>query len=253
MKKTVKKKIISKEWDDRADMGYAKLEWVNSGNLLDEFLKFMRPKKKDIAIDLGTGTGKIAEELSKTIQKVYGVDYSQKMLDLAPKMKNIVYICADAKDIGTLDVGNVDKIVARMVFHHLKKNLNSVLSSCKKILSPKGSFYLCEGIPPTKRAYKNWKETNILLEKDRVFNTPEMWVALFKKKKFKVTKTRTMAIKSLSTRKWLVSRGENKRTIEKVISIRRNMSDELKKDWNARITTDDVFVDTYWFFLEATV
>lgn len=253
MKNKNKKKILSKEWDDRADRGYANLEWVNSGDLLDEFLKFIGPKKKDIVIDLGTGTGKVAEELSKKVKKVYGIDYSQKMLDTAPKKENIVYICADAKDIESLKLGSVDKIVARMVFHHLKKNLDEVLESCRKMLLPKGSFFLCEGIPPIERAYENWKQTNILLEKDRVFNTQSMWIDLFKKNSLKVSKTKTIAIKNLSTRNWVESRGESKKTIEKVINLRKNMSSELKKDWNARIIKDDVFVDTYWFFLKVDV
>ena len=59
--KVVKNKIASsKEWDSRAKSGYVNLEWVNSGDLLNEFLKFINPQKKDIAIDLGTGTGKVA-------------------------------------------------------------------------------------------------------------------------------------------------------------------------------------------------
>lgn len=254
MVKNVKKdKRLSREWDSRADSGYVKLEWVNSGELLEEFIKFIRPRKKDISIDLGTGTGKIAEKLSEKNSRVYAIDYSQKMLDLAPKRKNISYVCADAKNLNELELGMVDKIVARMVFHHLNSCLSEVLESSRQMLLPKGSIFLCEGIPPSDRAYENWKETNIILENDRVFNTPEMWVNLFKKKKFNVSKTKTMAIKNLSTRKWLESRGESKKTIDKIISIRKSMNENLKKDWNARVTADDVYVDTYWFFLKADV
>lgn len=253
MKKEKTKKILSKEWDDRAKGGYVKLEWVNSGDLLNEFLKFIKPVKKDIVVDLGTGTGKIAEELSGNVNKIYGIDYSQKMLDLAPKKVNIEYICADAKDLGALGIGRVDKIIARMVFHHLKDNLDEVLDSCRQMLFPKGSFFLCEGVPPTKRAYDNWKETNILLEKDRVFNTQAMWMSLFKNKKFKISNTRTMAIRGLSTRNWLESRGESKEIVEKIINLRKNMDHELKKDWNAKVTKNDVYVDTYWFFLKAEI
>lgn len=253
MKKTSKKNKASKEWDDRADMGYANLEWVNHGDLLDEFIKFIHPKGHHELIDLGTGTGKVAEELARHAKYVYGVDYSQRMIDLAPKKKNISYVCADAKDIHLLPIKKTHGIVARMVFHHLNGFLEDVLEKSRNMLHEEGSFFLCEGIPPTDRAYQNWKDTNILLEQDRVFNSPDMWIDLFQKNKFKVSKTRTMAIKNLSTRKWLEGRGENKKTTEKVIQLRKNMDDRLKKDWNARITKDDVFVDTYWFFLKADV
>lgn len=252
MKNKIKKaKKISKEWDSRADSGYIKLEWVNSGELLEEFIKFINPQKKDISIDLGTGTGKIAERLSEKNDKVYAIDYSQKMLDHAPKKKNITYICADAKDLKKLGIGMVDKVAARMVFHHLGECLNEVLDSAKQMLLPGGSIFLCEGIPPSDRAYDNWKETNIILEEDRVFNTPEMWINLFSQNNFKVSDIKTMAIKNLSTKKWLESRGESPETIERIIKLRKNMNNNLKKDWNARVTSDDVFVDTYWFFLKA--
>ncbi len=251
--KIKKNKKISKEWDSRADSGYIKLEWVNSGELLKEFIRFINPKKKEISIDLGTGTGKIAEKLSKTNKKVYAIDYSQKMLDHAPKKANIIYICADAKNLDKLGIGMVDKIVARMVFHHLNSCLEDVLKSSRNILAPKGSIFLCEGIPPSDRAYYNWKKTNIILEKNRVFNTPEMWIRIFEKENFKVSKTQIVAIKNLSTRKWLESRGESKRTIETIINIRKKMSENMKNDWNARATDDDVFVDTYWFLLKADV
>lgn len=253
MKKKTKLNSIAKEWDDRADMGYANLEWVNHGDLLDEFIKFINPKKHQELIDLGTGTGKVAEELSKHAKHVFGVDYSQKMLDLAPKMENITYVCADAKNIHLLPVKKTHGIVARMVFHHLNGFMEDVLEKSRNMLHVDGSFFLCEGVPPTGRAYENWKETNILLEKDRVFNSPDMWVDLFKKNDYKVAKTRIMAIKNLSTRNWLESRGESKATVNKIIALRKNMSDILKKDWNAKITKDDVFVDTYWFFLKADV
>jgi len=78
-----------------------------------------------------------------------------------------------------------------------------------------------------------------------------MWIEIFKKHKFKISAMKTVAIKNLSTRNWLESRGESDATIKKIISIRTDMSENLKKDWNARITSDDVFVDTYWFFLKA--
>lgn len=246
-----KKKLSSKEWDDRAKGGYANLEWVNSGDLLDEFIKFINPKAHHELTDLGTGTGKVAEELSRHAKHVYGVDYSQKMLDLAPKKENITYICADAKDIHLLPVKKLHGIVARMIFHHLNGSLEDVLAKAHNMLHREGSFFLCEGIPPSTRSYQNWKSTNILLENDRVFNAPNMWIDLFKKNNFKVAKTKTMAIKNLSTRKWLESRGESKEIIEAVIALRKHMSDKLKKDWNARLTKDDVFVDTYWFFLKA--
>ena len=138
-----------------------------------------------------------------------------------------------------------------MVFHHLRASLDKVIDYCRQILLPDGSLFLCEGISPTKRAYDNWKKINGILEKDRVFNTKNMWIEIFKKHKFKISAMKTVAIKNLSTRNWLESRGESDATIKKIISIRTDMSENLKKDWNARITSDDVFVDTYWFFLKA--
>jgi ubiquinone/menaquinone biosynthesis C-methylase UbiE len=49
------------------------------------FLSFVSPKKTDLILEIGCGTGRITIPLAKNCKQIIGVDFSDRMLVIAKK------------------------------------------------------------------------------------------------------------------------------------------------------------------------
>ncbi len=241
------KKFVS--WHVRRSKNYHKLEWVNAGELLDAFINFISPKRNEINLDLGTGTGKVAEAIYKKGATVIGVDYSMDMLIQASRQVKfpIVWIQGDANFLPFPD-NIMNRISARMIFHHLVDPFKAV-SECLRILKPGGKIFICEGIAPDKNSFRNWVKMNQLLEPDRKAFSPEILSRLLVDAGFINIKKKIIVTPKLSTKGWLKDRGDSSGIMKKVMDIRRELPEEEKKAWNLKIAGDDVFVDVPWLLI----
>jgi len=80
-------------WDGKLRApNYDKLEWTNREEYNSLLVKACNLKSKYHVCDIGTGTGKVAEELAKYCRKVTGVDSSEEMLEIARKKRNKINI-----------------------------------------------------------------------------------------------------------------------------------------------------------------
>lgn len=238
-------------WHIRRSKGYHKLEWVNSGELLDVFVRFISPKPEEICIDLGTGSGKVAEAIYKKEKSatVIGVDYSMEMLTRAAKQIRapLVWIQGDANFL-PFPEGIVDKISARMILHHLVNPLKAVLE-CHRILRFGGSFFICEGIAPNKDSFNNWVKMNQFLEPGRKTFSPEILERLLIDAGFVKIKKKVIITSQLSTRNWLKNRGDSPKIIKMVMEMRKRIPEGEKKAWNLKETGDDILVDVPWLMI----
>lgn len=111
--------------------GYNELygeEQIRKWKIVKSIVKF---SKKDIVLDLGCGTGIIIPELSKFVKIVVGLDNSIEMLKLAPKLKNVLYILSDAKDI-PFTKNFFDKTIS-VTFLQDVKNWDPILKEVKRV------------------------------------------------------------------------------------------------------------------------
>jgi|SRR5579872_6854236 len=51
----------------------------------DIFIRFVSPKKTDVILEIGCGTGRLTIPVSKKCSKITGIDFSEKMLAIAKK------------------------------------------------------------------------------------------------------------------------------------------------------------------------
>ena len=72
------KNIRETFWKSRAKK-YEKLEWATKSGYLHAFLDKAGFNSKDEVLDIGTGTGIIAQTISPRVKKVVGIDISQEM------------------------------------------------------------------------------------------------------------------------------------------------------------------------------
>lgn len=242
-----RKKFVS--WHIRRSKGYYKLEWVNSGDLINVFVKFISPKVNEVIVDLGTGTGKVAEAIYRKGITVIGLDYSMEMLAWVSKQIKIpiVWVHGDANFVPFPD-STIDKVSARMLLHHLVNPLKAVLE-CMRILKPGGKLFICEGIAPNKNSFRNWIKMNQLLEPGRKAFSPKILDRLLVDAGFTNIKKKIIVTPQLSTKEWLKNRGDSSRIAKKVMEMRRNLLKEEKKAWNLKEIGDDLLVDVPWLMI----
>ena len=120
---------------DRVAEGYDFMDSLYNDN--DFFLANM-PEKKGAALDVGCGSGIVAEALAPHFGRVVGIDISVSMLAIARarrQLPNVEYIMTDASELR--GEGEYEYIVSRTTFHHIG-DLPELLERLKALLRPGG-------------------------------------------------------------------------------------------------------------------
>ncbi|MCH2206910.1 MAG: metalloregulator ArsR/SmtB family transcription factor [Lentisphaerales bacterium] len=98
--------------------------------------------------DLGSGTGIMLPLLSKFASKVYSVDHSEQMIDMAKKrcdqlgIENVEYICSDLNDISG-KVDQSDALLLHFVMHQVASPA-TLLKDLKASLKPGGRIVVVD-------------------------------------------------------------------------------------------------------------
>ncbi len=129
-------------WDKRASK-YDELV-SKHGDDFEQTLAWARPllAGNDIVLDFGCGTGEYALELAGCIERVHGIDTSQRMIDLARQKcaeRNVSNASFDAVDVfdATLDDVGITTALALSVLH-LVDDPAATLSRIHGLLGPGG-------------------------------------------------------------------------------------------------------------------
>lgn len=200
-------------------------------------------KKNDIVLDVGTGTGIIARTLKPHVRHVVGLDISGSMLEKG-KWEGFSLIKWDISDI--LFANNTfDKVIARMVFHHILDNLDRVLLRCYDILKDKGNLIVAEGIPPTdEKSVIDWFTHMFSFKEKRRTFTEEQLKGFFKHNGFVNVKSIVYTMKNFSIKDWLSNSGLEPNMQKKILKLHREADQHIKDAYNMKITKGDCLVDT---------
>lgn len=137
------------------------------------------PKVKNkIVLDLGCGTGKFMQKFYNETTKYYGLDLSNKQLEIAKRKvesNNVEFICCSAENI-PLSNNSIDAVISTWVLGTILEidRRNKVLDEMKRVLKKDGNIYLVENdiggefeeirnrYPNIKRTkdYNDWIESN---------------------------------------------------------------------------------------------
>lgn len=126
----------------------------------DSFLmeKLGNTKEKTV-LEIGCGIGRTTEFLSHNFKKVYGVDISEKMIEVGKeRLKNLTNASITANDGLTYPVqdSSIDFVFSYIVFQHMssKKTVAKNLLEIKRVLVPNGIAKIqVRGLPTSKM---NW-------------------------------------------------------------------------------------------------
>lgn len=220
---------------------YNNLEWVNHRLYLREFVKAGKFTKEDVVLDIGTGTGIIAHAVSPSVKEIIGLDISQEMLEQSNWHGNMYFIKGDIRQ-PVFAEGRFDKVTARLVFHHILKDTQKAMDECYRVLKKGKRMILSEGVPPNEEVEKDYIEIFKLKEKRLTF-MPDDLVALMKTSGFRNIESKTIWLKKMSVRNWLINSGLPSATQNKIFLLHKNAGDYFKKAYNMIETKDDCLIN----------
>lgn len=230
-------------WDGKLRApNYDKLEWTDREKYMSLLIKACNLKSDYHVCDVGTGTGKVAEELAKYCHRVTGIDTSDEMLEIAKKKRNksnISYENINAEKIFYPD-DFFDTVVSRMAFHHID-NHNMAIKECVRVLKPGKKFVISEGVPPP-GARHFYTEMFKLKEKRRTYTIDDL-VELLQFGGLTDIEIKIHKIPSVSISNWLVNSGLSKETCDKIYNMHLDCEDFVKKTYNMEIVSGDILMD----------
>jgi len=115
-------------------------------NVRREITKEINPINKSV-LDVATGTGSLAFELSNSAEKVIGIDLSSKMLDVAEKKRrndNLSFLQMDASRMN-FDDEEFDLVTISLGLHDMPLEIRTlVLEEAKRVLKRDGELFIFE-------------------------------------------------------------------------------------------------------------
>lgn len=229
-------------WNIRADK-YDKLFWTKDASYIDAILRAGEFIKTDVVLDVGTGTGIMAQQVKPLVSHVVALDNSSAMLNKG-RWEGFSFIKWDIAE--RLFRDNIfDKVIARMVFHHIFDDLYKTFVRCFDLLKDQGMLIVAEGIPPTDETeiIQWYTEMFKLKEERRVFNKDEL-LRYFASTGFKDIRCDTHIMENFSINNWLENSGIEKKIRKEIFDMHLKASPKIKKAYNMKITLDDCLVDT---------
>jgi len=140
------KKRVEEAYDDSAGMydDTVGRGMASSTNLL---LRELQIPENPTVLDVGCGTGISTFELMKRVKgRFFGIDISQKMIDLAREkalalgFSNVEFSKGDAEQLGFPE-SSFDLIISNLVFHWVQ-NKQKALKEMFRVLKPRGQVAL---------------------------------------------------------------------------------------------------------------
>jgi len=227
-------------WKIRAER-YNNLEWAKEPGYIDIFKLSADLNKNDSVLDVGTGTGIIADAIAPMAKEVIGLDISKEMLEQGNWKDNKYFIKRDIRDSFFHD--NIfDKVVVRMVFHHILERTQEAMNECYRVLKKGGKMILSEGVPPSSKIMEFYKKVFRLKEERLVFSEEDL-LNLMKNAGFKNIKMIPFIMKETSIRNWLDNNCLPKEKKDRIFEMYVTAPEVVKQAYNMKIINGDCLID----------
>lgn len=131
---------------------YAKSTFHTSSARLQEVIDLVRPRPRDLALDVATGTGNTAFALAPYVRRVVGLDMTREMLEEARGLAaskgilNADWVIGDAQRLPFMDE-TFDVYVVRAAPHHFP-DVDGFLAEAFRVLKPGRDAGLIDCAPP---------------------------------------------------------------------------------------------------------
>jgi len=233
---------MSKYWKKRAK-AYNKLKWVQDKIAITKLIKFSAIRPLHTILDAGCGTGVLAEALTyHTSRQIVAVDNSTDMLAKIKRNKQICYYNLDLEEPLPF---YFDKIIYRMVMHHIY-NVPSVFKNNYNRLFHKGELIIEEGgiIPGNRKKILKWYREMMALKEERHVFTVASLKTCFDRAGFVNIKYKIRNDRKFSINDWLDNSGQSIALQRKIYDIHRNAPDYVKKFYKMKIKNGEITINS---------
>ncbi|NCG35204.1 MAG: methyltransferase domain-containing protein [Dehalococcoidales bacterium] len=191
------------------------------------------------AIDLATGPGFTAFEISKLSKHVIATDISIKMLDQAKKIaseRNITNI--DFEEIDAMNISYKDNffdlVSCRTAPHHFI-NINKFLSEVKRILKNQGYFILADTSTSINEEPRTWQQkVEKIRDKTHIESLDiHSWARKIESYGFNII-DKTVTQVPMTFNKWVQRSGTSKKDIEILFNLFKNASSKSIKEFKIK-------------------
>jgi len=135
---------IAKKYHEGRKVGWKMV--YNEFNEMPATLSFLKNVKGKKILDLGCGTGIYTKILKKRGAKVYGVDISPEMIEIAKReVKGVEFKVGSAVDL-PYKSGTFDMVLASLVIHYFP-SLDKAFSEIRRVLKKDGIFIFSSDNP----------------------------------------------------------------------------------------------------------
>lgn len=122
--------MLQNTWDANLYENKHSFVWQYGENLLE----LLSPKKGEYILDLGCGTGQLAQQIALSGAEVIGIDYAPSMIEQAQKnYPNLKFIVADARNFEFPQ--SFDGIFSNAALHWIKEPEQVIKSSWQALRS----------------------------------------------------------------------------------------------------------------------
>lgn len=223
-----------KYWAERVE-DYNKTDWVKNEKFIDSFLG-MLPNQNFLSIlEIGIGTGAVAEKMVEKLGPLRGIDISPDMISKIDNPK-IVASVGDAHNL-KFESNTFDLIYMRNVIHYID-HPKKVFSEINRCLKLGGYFLFSQVVPP---------EDSISEEYDwlvgRNIHYPTQTENINWMKKFHILSIKEYILSGQSIMNWLNNTCNDKKEKNEIINRHIETSDLYKSLVNYFNLNDDIFVD----------
>ena len=221
-------------WAERAGR-YNKTSWVKDEEFIDAFLKMLPKKTFNSILEVGIGTGAVAEKVVENIGPLIGIDISKEMISKI-NHQNITAMVGDAHNL-EFNNNTFDLIYMRNMIHYID-NHGLAFSAIYRCIKPGGYFLFFQVVPPDDSISK---EYDWLVGRDIHYPTQGEITKLFIN--FSIVGQNNYILKQQSIMNWLNNTCNNESEKQKILNRHRRTSDIYTSLVSYEETENDIIVN----------
>ena len=227
-------------WAKRAKQ-YNKTNWVKNENFMVRFLGMLPDKKYEPILEVGIGTGAVAEKVCEKIGPLTGIDISKEMISQIDHPK-ITPILGNAHCL-PFDDSYFKLILMRNVIHYID-DPELAFSEIYRCLMPNGYFLFSQVVSPDDSISEEYDR---LVGRNIHYPTQGEIIQLFSK--YRSVTQDNFILKNQSIINWINNTCNDKSQKKHTIDRHRQTSDTYKRLSNFSETANDMFVDIKHFMV----